>query len=351
MTKRKENGLKEKLTKYRLPIIILGVAVVFIIIAMIVGRIRGGGDSTDATQTGPGGRELVETGYFANQYYPVTAKEEADGSLIITADGSLTPELAWSYDIQDPEKIEVEQTKEETDGILSLKVSPLLDGYATITLKKTGQIGDADYTAAEIDVNMIVNLYEDGSLAVSMSDIYQDSSLAGAADSQYPFIIEENRILLPGSGDWEVTEATASGEKSAELFTIYRGMDDSGMEYIGVYTDVESYYFNLADSLLEAENDDGREIELPEEIQKAIDAGELSPEEEAELKELMSQPSLTEEDQAMVEKITDARLVLKSESLGQSFTLTYHIDDQNQGLIKMEENAGTADATADEGEQ
>jgi hypothetical protein len=342
--------VKEYLIKHRLLIIIPVVVVIFIIVAVIVGRFRGG-DAVETMETGPGGRELVETGYFANQYYPVNTREEADGSLIITADGSLTPELAWSYDIKDPEKIEAEQIGEEENGMLSLRVSPLSDGYATVTLKKTGKIGDADYTAAEIDVNTIVNLYEDGSLAVCMSDIYQDASMAGAADSEYPFIIDQNRILLPNGGDWEATESTVSGEKSAGLFDIYRGRDDSGMDYIGIYTDVENYYFLMAETLQE---DGGTDAQLPEDIKKAMDEGKLTPEEIAELEESMSQPSLSDEDQAMVEKISDARLIIKSESLGQSYTLTYQIGDQNEGLLKIEDATATdamEGAPADEGEQ
>ena len=282
--------MKDFLKNHRLIIIIPGVAAAFIAIAVIWALTRGRDIGEDAN-IASGGRELLEKEYFTDQNYPVNTKEESDGSLTITADGSLTPELAWDYEVKDPKMIQA-KTLSEQDGIVSIRVSPLEEGYATVTLSRVGKDSGVSYTAARIDVNMLVTLYDDGTMAVSMSDIYQDSSYAGAEDSKTPFVIEGIKILLPEGGDWEVVETTASGGKAYGLFDIIHGLDDSGNSYIGVYTDVEPYLFAIAKALGDVEDEAG----MSEDIGSAA-----AEEDEAASDEEQPILSLTDEEKELVE--------------------------------------------------
>lgn len=301
--------MKDFLKKHRLLIIIPGVVVAFIAAAVIWALTGGRETGEDAGQT-PAEKELLEKDYFTDQNYPVNVKEEPDGSLTVTADGSLTPELSWDYEVKDKEIIQAE-TISDQDGVISIRVSPLAAGYATVTLLREGKESGISYTAAKVDVNMLVTLYDDGTMSVSMSDIYQTSSYSGAGDSDAPFLIEGSNIILPSGGDWEVSETTASGGEAYGLFDIVPGMDDAGRYYIGVYTDVEPYLFSLAGVLEDLESGTAADEERPD-------------------------SSLTDEEKETVGQIRDARLLIQSESLGKSYILIYQIDDQNQGLLKVE---------------
>ena len=183
--------MKEFLKKFRLPIIIALVIIIFIIAAAIIGLVRNQ-------------EKQIKSKYFDDSYYPVDAKENVDGSLDITLDGSRTPELKWSYEITSPELIEVTKKVKEQDGILTIRIAPLSIGYPEIVFLREGDINGYPYTAGEIITQLLVSEKETGKLSVGMSDIYQHQSYVGAADSETPFLVQGDRILLLNGGDWDI---------------------------------------------------------------------------------------------------------------------------------------------------
>ena len=75
----------------------------------------------------------------------------------------------------------------------------------------------------------VVSENDDGSLYMTLSEIYQDTSGFGAADPDTPYIIEGCRIRLPQGGDWILSE------EGGTLFDIYSGTDEEGVTYIDAY--------------------------------------------------------------------------------------------------------------------
>lgn len=222
--------MKEILIKYRLPIIVLSVLVIFVIVAAVMGLSKKGSSET-------------KNEYFTQSIYPVSTTSQKDGKLLVTIDGSVTANLDWTIENSAEDKVKIKK-RDEKDGVLSVEVSPVASGYATVTFLRKGKIKDTDYTAAKVTAELLTEESDQEVLSVVMSDIYQSNAYVGAADTKTPFLIQGSRILLPSGGDWEVLDN--------KNYEIYPGVSDDKVAYIDVFSA----------SSIDKDNDDSMQLTL-----------------------------------------------------------------------------------------
>ncbi len=294
--------MKETLYRFRLPLIIAAVILLFIIIAVVL-------------RTGKNTSSKGTTDYFSQSQYPVTCKENKDGSLLITLDGSATPELSWSVENESEDLCELTEKSGGKSDVITLHAKPLATGYADFVVKREKEMGEKIYDVAVIRGELIISENADGTFKAHMSEIYQDATTTGGADSEDPYIIEGNRILLPTGGDWTAVETTADGGEAAGIFDIETGRNDDGIDYIDVYPTVDRVVMILGQADVKGENDE------------------------------------------QVTAYKNARLIIKSDSQGVSTVYKYRLNDIGDGefypsgeKIQAPETT-TVDGTASETEE
>lgn len=149
-----------------------------------------------------GGEKTTEESYFTEFDYPAEVMTDNKG-LHIKLDGSESPELSWEI-VSDEEHITVDKAGKEVNGQLELLVKPQAEGYANINCKRSGKIGELEYTAVDFNISVLVSADASGKLTVSISDMYQTSAEAGALDSETPFLIDGMWVIFPNGGNWEI---------------------------------------------------------------------------------------------------------------------------------------------------
>ncbi|MCR5451849.1 MAG: hypothetical protein K6F00_04375 [Lachnospiraceae bacterium] len=278
--------MKDKLIRFRLPIIVLAVILVFVIAAVILRSCSGSSGKGEVSE------------YFSGSRYPVTAEVKENGTVLIMLDGSVTPDLSWTILNENEDMCEVKAKSAENNGVLTVSAKPLGEGYSSIYFSRECEISGETYVVAKVHAEILSYEDDNGDLKSQVSDIYLDSANAGALDTDTPFMIENTRIILPKGGDWEVIETTADGGKSAGVFGIYPGKDSKGIDFIDIFPTVEEAIFEFAMS------DD------------------------------VKSPDTEDEEESPAISVRNARLMLRSESLGLSFIYTYMVNENGYGELK-----------------
>ena len=235
--------MKEQLYRFRLPLIAAAVILLFVVAALLF-RLAGGA----------AGGETED--YFEGSLYPATCEEREDGTLLVTVDGSATPELNWQVENESTDLCEVSIKKKEKNGVLTVQLTPKATGYPSVYFTRVKEISGEEHAVAGIHVEGVIDSDETGKLSVKVLEIYQDAAAFGAADTETPYIIEGCQVLLPNGGDWELyevmpedaseeTSEDASSETSGDtendgLFICYTGRNDDGVDYVAAYPKEEA---------------------------------------------------------------------------------------------------------------
>ena len=193
-------------------------------------------DSSSAEGDGQasGQAESSTTVYFKGTDYPVTVTRESNGTLTVEFDGSKSPDSAWGFSTDDTESALVEvKNSEEKDCKMTSTVAPVSMGYAALSFTRSGEVSGIKYNAVTIEAEVCVSADKDGNMQVSLSDIKQNLSSAGALDSETPYMLKDDKVIMPNGGDWVLEPKLADGAPSS-LFRIYRLNDVDGMEYFAV---------------------------------------------------------------------------------------------------------------------
>ena len=187
-----------------------------------------------ASESGEETDEVTISSYFENTDYPVTV-ESTDRALDISLDGSASADLKWEYTVNDDSITYIEENSGESEGKLDITVKPRSIGYAKYTFKRSG----AAYDAAIIYVNTVVWENNDGTLNIRLSDISQGrtSGMVGASDTEYPYIVSGNTVILQNHGDWELTADVPEGIPES-VYSIIKFTDDEGRTGFSVTMDV-----------------------------------------------------------------------------------------------------------------
>ena len=224
-------------------LISFAVLAVLIVVLVLVMKKGGGSDDELSLPDSDGGKasQLSEQSYFENSGYPV--KVVLSGKeLRIELDGSKSPDSEWTVvsDDTEGEVLKTETDGEEKDSKLSVVGTPVSIGYAMLTFTRSGEVKGLAYNAVTIEADISVTSDDDGNLKAAVSDIRQSTSNAGALDTETPFLLDGNTVILPAGGDWVLTPYNENGNIPYGLITVYDGEESDGMKYFVVEKDVSA---------------------------------------------------------------------------------------------------------------
>ena len=191
----------EKLKKFRV-LIIIAVLLISGVILWFVLR------STDTKQDKPaedGNDNRV--GYYTDTDYPVYITDNGN-SLTVELDGSKSSDLRWETAIDNENNLWIKEENEDSDGRFSCVFDPAMEGYTTVTFTRSGDVMGTRYTAVKINVNVII-IRNGNDFRIRVSDVNQKASDMGAADTETPYIIENNELIFPNAGDWSLEPENA----------------------------------------------------------------------------------------------------------------------------------------------
>lgn len=175
---------------------------------------------------------------FADSSYPVKVVTENDGTLSVELDGSASPDITWAMIGDDSSDTIIKaENSEEKEGLMTCTISPVSVGYATLGFSRSGEVKGIKYNAVVIDIDVYVSADKDGNQKVSLSDARISTSSAGGLDSDTPYLLDGDRVVLPNGGDWVLEAKLADGAPKG-LFNIYRLQDVDGLEYYAVDKDI-----------------------------------------------------------------------------------------------------------------
>ena len=239
------NSIIQKIKEHRIISTIIAVllcAAIIVVIFLLSGTPTG--KKADSSSSGDA---VTETDYFKDSDYPVhiTAKGT---EINIKLDGSKTPELTWDTAIEPGGIIFAENDAKEDNGVLNSLVKPKGGGYVTISYVRSAEIAGRKYAVAKIDVDIIATAADDGTISVSVSDVRQALASVGAVDTETPYILEGNKVILPNGGDWTLTPPEVSDD-AYPLYTIYSGYDEEGFQYFSVTRNISTYYNSFEESI------------------------------------------------------------------------------------------------------
>ena len=248
---------------------------------------------------------IVETDYFEDSDYPVHVKA-SDSKISIKLDGSKTPDLTWDTAIEPGGIIYAENDAKEDKGVLNSDINPKGGGYVTVTYTRTAEIAGRKLNVAKIDVDIIATAADDGTISVAVSDIRQELSSSGAVDTDTPYLLEGNKVILPNGGDWVlVTPKTA--ENTYPDYTIYQGYDED-----------DHFYYSVTRNLT---------------VNSDPEISDDTSSEAAD--ETVSKPA---SDASAAEQEADNILILKSESLKIEQKLSCTLDDNREWKLSIAED-------------
>ncbi len=216
------------LIKKHKPIAIAGAVVLLLIIAaaIVLLALSDGSDSD---------KENNKQEFFTDTNNPVYVYDSENG-IEIDITGYKSSDLKWAVD---PEFNSVFETKcdDKDKKDLNIVILPAGEGYGNIKFTQSGEIAGLSFTAVQIEANVMVNYDENGGLVCSLSDIHQELSYAGALDSETPYILSGNKVLMPKGGDWTLTPEYS--DKAFEgMYEVYEGSTDDNIYYIAVEVDI-----------------------------------------------------------------------------------------------------------------
>ena len=173
--------------------------------------------------------------YFEDTDYPVTVRKK-DGILEFELDGSKSADLKWNYSVEPTVVAQLEEKSFEKKGKQKLFLTPLAAGYANATFTRSTELAGVHYDVVSIYADFFVSVDQNGEKQLTLNNMRQVGATAGAIDTEQPYLLDKNRILLPKGGDWEVTAEPPAGVPENQFF-IYRDTDETGMEFISVAYD------------------------------------------------------------------------------------------------------------------
>ena len=205
-------------------VIIIAAAVLLVLIILMILLLSRGCSNTSEQQTAE--KETKVSEYFQNTDYPVRVSY-VDKDIRITLGGNKLAEQDWLVDTSNNGVITMIKEDERADGACSVLVTPESVGYTTITFRQTSSVGGLDYDIVRIDADIMVYSRDEISvvsysysdpnanvndmnkqieiLYTDVKDIRLNTSASGAVDSDTPYLLQKDKVILPNGGDWTLT--------------------------------------------------------------------------------------------------------------------------------------------------
>lgn len=214
---------------WRLAVICAAVFLIVLTVAVILLR--------EPSKTGS---KSERQGYLLNTDYPVYVTKQ-EQNLLLELDGSESVDLQWEISFSD-ETIAAADHQPENRGKRKVVLTPLAVGFTTVSFMRTGEISGYRYDAVRIDADIYVSGDTEAERALYLNDVRLFASDAGAADTATPYLLVENKVILPNGGDWTLTAPVdESGEDGAEQrYYIVQEPENEGTPCIVVFRNLNA---------------------------------------------------------------------------------------------------------------
>lgn len=219
----------ENIRKHKLLALICFAVVVISVIFAVVLSSSGGDEKNSPSDT----QSPKQDFYFTETYYPVCITETEKG-LNIKIESKTDPDIKWQVYAGD-DMVPLTENIVEDKGTLYMNFEPVQTGYSTVSFVKSADIGEISYEIVTIDLDVYVSEDNDG-MKLYFDDIQMYSSKAGAGDTEIPFVLSGDRVILPNGGDWTLSPEEGSGI----LYGIRHLTDEDGTEYFLVNKNIAS---------------------------------------------------------------------------------------------------------------
>ncbi|MBR3267446.1 MAG: hypothetical protein IKI58_01760 [Oscillospiraceae bacterium] len=271
-----------------------------------------------------GSREL----YFEGTDYPVYVTK-ANQKMKFELDGSKSANLAWTYAAEPGKVAHLSKENSEKKGKLTLSLKALETGYATAVFRRSSEIAGIPYDAVTIYADYYVSENEKGEKSMTLTDMRQVTATVGALDTQYPYLADGSRILLPNGGDWQMTAEIPEGLPE-DLFVCYQNFDENGHMCIEVVQKELTLQSEIPDEY--------RNLSLAELIEKLSEEPNQN-EQNSSQSSAQSEVS-GEEAEILLSSVYDTVFVLKSESLGIEQRLQFKLNGNQKWVLCAAEVTG-----------
>lgn len=208
-------------------LICLAVLVVMIVIVAVAVGSSGGSDDEEESA------EQKNPVYFEDTDYPTRVEIKEDGRLSVRIESKKADSLKWEVFLN-PDEVPLKDNIYEENGGLYIEMLPESEGYATVVFVKSSEVSGMKCEAVRIELDVYVSSDDKGNMSFYFSDIRQKFSSAGAVDSETPYILKGNRVILPNGGDWILTTEDAP----PAMYYIEYGIDEENHGYFSVKKDV-----------------------------------------------------------------------------------------------------------------
>lgn len=196
-------------------------ALIFLIVVLIG---RGCSSASDGQKENE--KETVISSYFQDTDYPVTVSD-VGGSIRITLGGSKLSEYDWLVDTKSEGIVTMIKDDVRSESSCSVLVLPEKVGYTTVTLRQVSSVGGLNYDVVRIEADFMVYTRDednavsaddtapdadpngmnepDEALYIEVQDMRLNTSSSGAQDTDSPYLLQQDRVILPNGGDWTLT--------------------------------------------------------------------------------------------------------------------------------------------------
>ena len=230
------NNLIRNIKEHKIAALVCAVLLIAVIAVMVILIWSEKGQTDKPDPDSEQIKPTVVTDYFADSDYPVKVTSGGKG-FSISIDGSKSPDCTWEVASDDTEqRVVVLENSDGNELQMESALIPVFPGYATLTYSRGGEISGIAYNAVSIEADVYVSSDDDGKMMITLSDIRQTTSSAGALDTDTPYLINGSRVLLPNGGDWLLVPAVVDGAPDS-LYSIARYSGENGLEYFYVQKD------------------------------------------------------------------------------------------------------------------
>ena len=219
----------ENIKEHKLLALICFAVVVISVIFAVVLSSSGGDEKNSPSDT----QSPEQDFYFTETDYPVCITETENG-LNVKIESKTDPDIKWQVYAGD-DMVPLTENIVEDKGTLYMNFEPVQTGYSTVSFVKSADIGEISYEIVTIDLDVYVSEDNDG-MKLYFDDIQMYSSQAGAGDTEIPFVLSGDRVILPNGGDWTLSPEEGSGI----LYGIRHLTDEEGTEYFLVNKNIAS---------------------------------------------------------------------------------------------------------------
>ncbi len=239
------NNFIRNIKKHRIAALI---CLAVLLIGIIVAAVMLHRDSTAGKDT----IEKIHTAnteeYFTDTETPVYTSTSGQ-NLLLSIEGAAGEAEEWSTEVTPTGLVFIGDKREEKDGDLTFTISPVSTGYTTLILRKSGETAGLTYDKVRITADLVIYNGDDGVLHIRASELRKDNGSSGATDSDTPYVLDGNRVIMPNGGDWTLAPENADALPEG-FYRILPGTDENGHSYFDVTKDTSKLTADEADDFL-----------------------------------------------------------------------------------------------------